>query len=117
MDESKYEDAVASYGGSLDDAIAYDPNLAADQPAQVWMNICGSEFCLPVSDILDSRPSGNQGYEFLVGFAGQNGYRFDYSVCCGYFGPTPVVSFFVYSVKVENVAGQWKVMGGPVPLP
>jgi hypothetical protein len=115
--DGRYEDAAALYGGSYEEAIAQDPGISADQPTQAWMSICTSEFCLPVSDILDSRALAADEFEFLVGFAGQNGFRFDYSICCGYFSPTPLVSFFVYSVKVERVEDQWKVMGGPAPLP
>ncbi len=115
--DKRYADAAPLYGGSYEAAMAQDASISPDRPAQAWEMICTSEFCLPVSDIVDSRALSPDEYEFLVGFAGLNGVRFDYSICCGYFGPPPVTSFFVYSVKVERVDGQWRVMGGPVPTP
>jgi hypothetical protein len=117
LNEWRYDDAAALFGGSYDIYKTQDEAISADQPGMAWQIICTSEFCLPVSDILESRQSASDTYEFLVGFASDNGFRFDYSICCGNFDPTPSTTWFVYSVKVEKVDGQWKVMGGPIPLP
>ena len=115
--EWRFEDAAKLFGGSYDEYIAQDASISPDQPGMAWQNICTMEFCLAVSDILDTRQVAPDEYEFLVGFVTENGSRFDYSICCGNFQPTPVVTWFVYSVKVQKVNAQWLVMGGALPLP
>jgi hypothetical protein len=115
--EWRFDDAAALFGGSYDQYIALDEAISADQPGMAWQDICQMEFCLEVSDILETRMDGPDRYNFLVGFVTGNGIRFDYSICCGYFTPVPSETWFVYSVPVERVNGQWKVMGGPRPLP
>lgn len=112
-----YDEAVNLFGGSYEIYKTMDESISADQPAMAWQNICQMEFCLDVSDILDSRQVAADEYEFLVGFVTDNGIRFDYSICCGNFQPTPIVTWFVYSVKVQKINEQWLVMGGALPLP
>jgi len=113
----KYDEAAALYGGTFTDAIALNVVTNSDSPGMAWQNICDSMFCLPVSDILDSRQLAPDTYEFLVGFGHENGFRFDYGPCCGYFQPMPSSAWFVYSVIVHKTGGQWKVMAGPEPFP
>lgn len=115
--EWRFDDAAALFGGSYDSYTAMDSSISSDQPGMAWQNICQMEFCLPVSDILETRQVASDEFEFLVGFVTDNGIRFDYSICCGNFQPTPVISWFVYSVKVQKVNGNWMVMDGPIPLP
>ena len=115
--ERRYEDAASWFGGSYDEYKALDDSISSDQPGMAWQNICQMEFCLTVSDILDTRQVAPDEYEFLLGFVTDNGIRSDYSICCGYFQPTPSVEWFVYSVIVKNVNEQWRVMSGPRPLP
>ena len=115
--EWRFDDAAILFGGSYDEYKAMDESISADQPGMAWQNICQMEFCLEVSDILDARQVAPDKYEFLLGFVTANGNRFDYSICCGYFEPVPTETWFVYSVTVERVNGQWLVMGGPRPLP
>ena len=67
------------------------------------------------SDILDARQVAPDEYEFLLGFVTENGSRFDYSICCGYFEPVPSETWFVYSVTVKEINGQWLVMGASAP--
>jgi hypothetical protein len=115
--EQRYEEAGALFGGSYDIYKIQDESISADQPGMAWQNICQIEFCLMISDILDSRQVSPDEYEFLVGFVNSNGMRFYYSICCGYLGPTPPEEWFVYLVTVERVNGKWLVMNGPRPLP
>jgi hypothetical protein len=115
--ERRFEDAVSWFGGSYDEYKLMDDSISSDQPAMAWQNICQMEFCLEVSDILDARQATPEKYEFLLGFVTANGSRFDYSICCGYFAPIPSETWFVYSVTVERVNGQWLVMSGPHPQP
>jgi hypothetical protein len=117
LKEWRFEDAAKLFGGSYDVYKTQDESISADQPAMAWQNICQMEFCLDVADILDARLVAPDEYEFQVGFVTDNGARFDYSICCGNFQPTPAVTWFVYSVSVKKIDGQWLVMGGPLPLP
>jgi len=115
--EQRYEDAAPLFGGSYDEYKGLDDSISSDQPGMAWQNICQMEFCLAVSDILDVRQIGEGEYEFMLGFVTDNGIRFDFSICCGYFGPTPSEEWFVYSVTVEKIDGLWLVMSGPRPQP
>jgi len=115
--ERRYDDAAPWFGGSYDEYKIMDDSISPDQPGIAWQNICQMEFCLAVSDILDTRQVAPDEYEFLVGFVTDNGIRFDYSICCGNFQPPPSVEWFVYSVVMKKNNGQWQVMGGPLPLP
>ena len=116
LNEGRYSDAAALYGGPLDAIIVPDPGSPPADPGQFWEEACFLLQCLLVADIVEEEQVAPDEFRFLVEFMWDDGTRFVLGPCCGASkADMPPVWQFPYTVKV--VAGQFVVMEPPQYVP
>ncbi len=114
LSTGNYTEAANHFGGEVSEyARAQMPGETMDA---YWGYLCGSLWCLPVTEISDVKQVSESEYIFYVVFMLPDGTRFEIGACCGGDpAATPPVWQFAY--PVQKIDGVWKVMRGPLFTP
>jgi hypothetical protein len=117
LHEGRYAEAASLYGGPYDGIRENNPDISADDYAQLWQAVCTRQtVCMLVADIVAEKLVNQETYEFQVEFIWRDGTLFKFGPCCGATeAEMPPVWQFHYTVQKVN--GEFRVMEGPVMLP
>jgi len=114
----EYTAAVASFCGSYETLVSFNPDLDPDDHAGLWQRGCqvNGVQCLGIRTATFNERTAEGEYIFTVEFSNQDGSLFVRQACCGE-DPTTAPQFqFEYRV-VEGGDGQFRVLDMPVYVP
>lgn len=116
--QQKYDQAATLFGGDLDILRGYNPDLAADDFNMLFKRACVQNGfqCLSVKQIINEEIIATNQFVFTVEYQQADGNLFVRGACCGASEEEmPPVSQF--SVQVERVDGEYKVLSLPPYVP
>lgn len=117
LHQGQYSQAVDLYGGSYENLIAMNPQIAPDDFAALWESGCtlNGLQCLPVRSAT-LKEQGDNTFVFTVEFNNPDGSRFVLGPCCGASATEmPPVEQFTYQVVKKD--GKYLVLDLPVYVP
>ena len=121
LNEGRYSEAAAQYGGSYEELIDMNPEADPDDHATLLEHACtiNGFQCLRVKEVLRQVQAWPDTYDFTVEFANPDGGTFVLGACCGTIDTdSPPQSRFDFIVmRGPRADSAFRVQGLPVYVP